>query len=225
MSTSQLSCLSPESFRLVCVGLTLAARVLWWMFHRISWDRRESRRRWAGRPLPLRSLVVLGSGGHTMEMLALLKDLDQDKYRCDFILGDTDSTSLKKVQATRPDLAENLERFHTIPRSREVGQSWTSTLFSTVKAFASCLGLVWKLRPQVLLVNGPGTCIPVVAAALFFELVAFRSLSLVFVESVCRVKSLSMTGKLTYLVSDSFVVHWPELAERYPKAQYLGVLL
>eukprot|EP00439_Symbiodinium_sp_Y106_P083895 s1605_g24.t1 len=217
---------------LVCVGLTLAARVLWWMFHRISWDRRESRRRWAGRsepkcrlPLPLRSLVVLGSGGHTMEMLSLLKDLDQDKYRCDFILGDTDSTSLKKVQATRPDLAENLERFHTIPRSREVGQSWTSTLFSTMKAFVSCLGLVWKLRPQVLIVNGPGTCIPVVAAALFFELAAFQSLSLVFVESVCRVKSLSMTGKLTYLVSDSFVVHWPELAERYPKAQYLGVLL
>ncbi|CAE7035944.1 ALG14 [Symbiodinium sp. CCMP2456] len=195
------------------------------MLERISWDRRESRRRWAGTPLPLRSLVVLGSGGHTMEMLSLLKDLDQDKYRCDFILGDTDSTSLKKVQATRPDLAENLERFHTIPRSREVGQSWTSTLFSTMKALASCLGLVWKLRPQVLIVNGPGTCIPVVAAALFFELVAFRSLSLVFVESVCRVKSLSMTGKLTYLVSDSFVVHWPELAERYPKAQYLGVLL
>ncbi|CAE7867872.1 ALG14 [Symbiodinium necroappetens] len=210
---------------LVCAWLTLAARVLWWMLERISWDRTENRRRWAGTRLPLRSLVVLGSGGHTMEMLSLLKDLDQDKYRCDFILGDTDSTSLKKVQATRPDLAENLERFHSIPRSREVGQSWTSTLFSTMKALASCLGLIWKLRPQVLIVNGPGTCIPVVAAALFFELVAFRSLSLVFVESVCRVKSLSMTGKLTYLVSDSFVVHWPELAERYPKAQYLGVLL
>ncbi|CAE7252013.1 ALG14 [Symbiodinium natans] len=160
-----------------------------------------------------------------MEMLSLLKDLDQDKYKCHFIMGETDSTSLKKVQATRPDLAANLQHFHTIPRSREVGQSWASSLPSTCRAFIACLSLVWKLCPQVLIVNGPGTCVPVVAAALLFELVAFRNLSLVFVESVCRVKSLSMTGKLLYLVSDSFVVHWPELAARYPKAQYLGVLL
>ncbi|CAE7652499.1 ALG14 [Symbiodinium pilosum] len=205
--------------------LACAARVLWWMLERVSWDRRKNRRRWADAPLPLQSLVVLGSGGHTMEMLSLLRDLDQDKYKCQFIMGETDSTSLKKVQAVRPDLAAHPHRFHTIPRSREVGQSWASSLPSTLKAFIACLSLVWKLHPQVLIVNGPGTCIPVVAAALLFELVTFRSCSLVFVESVCRVKSLSMTGKLVYLVSDSFIVHWPELAERYPKAQYLGVLL
>mmetsp|Transcript_18694 Transcript_18694/g.35070 ORF Transcript_18694/g.35070 Transcript_18694/m.35070 type:complete len:221 (-) Transcript_18694:54-716(-) len=205
--------------------LLIAARVAWWALGRISWRQQKNRCRWAGRPLPLQSLVVLGSGGHTMEMLSLLRDIDQSRYQCDFVMGETDSTSLKKVAATRPDLAKNPSRFHTIPRSREVGQSWASTVPSTCKALIACLSLVWRLQPQVLIVNGPGTCVPVVAVALLLEIFAFRSFSLIFVESVCRVKSLSMSGKLAYLFSDVFVVHWPELAERYPKAQYLGVLL
>ena len=60
-------------------------------------------------------------------------------------MAETDSSSLKKVQATRPDLAEDLSRFHNIPRSREalrvskehlerqVGQSWASTVFTTAQ--------------------------------------------------------------------------------------------
>ncbi|CAJ1334067.1 unnamed protein product [Effrenium voratum] len=199
-------------------------RLLWWAFSRLSKRQTPPRQPWHG-PLPLRTAVVLGSGGHTMEMLALLKKFDQGQYRCDFIMGQTDSTSLKKVQATRPDLAKDLSRFHSVPRSREVGQPWVSSIWTTLKAFAVCLGLVWQLRPQVVLVNGPGTCIPVVAAALVFEVMAFRPVSLVFVESVCRVTSLSMSGKLIYFLADAFVVHWPELAEKYPKAQYLGILL
>ncbi|CAK9069481.1 unnamed protein product [Durusdinium trenchii] len=194
-----------------------------WLVARV-WSKRK-RRSWAGTAqLPLRTAVVLGSGGHTMEMLSLLKEVDQERYRCDFIMAQTDSSSLKKVQATRPDLAKDLTRFHVIPRSREVGQSWSSSLLTTAQAFLACLGLVWELNPQVLLVNGPGTCFPVVAAVLLFELIAFRRVSLIFVESVCRVKSLSMSGKLIYPFADAFLVHWPELVERYAKAQYLGIL-
>lgn len=168
---------------------------------------------------------MLGSGGHTTEMLGLLKDFDQKRYCCDFILAETDTTSVKKVAALRPDLAEEPKRFHHIPRSREVGQSWSSSALTTAWALLACLGLVWRLRPQVVLVNGPGTCVPVVAAALLFELLVGRKVLVVFVESVCRVKSLSLTGHLLYPLADVFVVQWPELAERYPQAQHCGILL
>lgn len=159
-------------------------------------------------------------------MLGLLQKFEQSRYQLDFIIAETDSTSLKRVEAVRPDLTSDLSRFHTVPRSREVGQTWVSTVGSTAKAFFSCLALVWRLRPQVVLVNGPGTCVPVVAAALLFELlVPFRAVTLIFAESICRVESISLTGKLLYAFTDLFVVHWPELAGKYPKAQYLGVLL
>ncbi|CAE8711267.1 unnamed protein product, partial [Polarella glacialis] len=171
--------------------LILVVRVLWWAFRRISTQRSdEPRHQWRGEGLPLRTLVVLGSGGHTSEMLGLIKEFNQKRYCCEFIVADTDSTSVKRVSAARPDLTQDLSRFHTVPRSREVGQSWCSSALSTAKAFLSCLSLVWRIHPQVLLVNGPGTCVPVVAAALLFELVAFRPVSLIFAESVCRVKSL-----------------------------------
>ncbi|CAL1149355.1 unnamed protein product [Cladocopium goreaui] len=212
------------------MGLVVSALVLvllrcvWWMLSRISTSQNKPRRTWASWPLPLRTTVVLGSGGHTMEMLALIKDLNQERYICDFILAETDTSSLKKVQATCPDLAKDLDRFHVIPRSREVGQSWPSSVMTTAKAFLACIRLVWELQPQVLLVNGPGTCAPVVGAALLFELIAFRCISLIFVESICRVKTLSMSGKLVYPFADVFVVHWPELAEKYTKAQFMGIL-
>ena len=43
-----------------------------------------------------------------------------------------------------------------IPRSREVGQSYLSSILSTLKAFANCITMVYKERPSLLLVNGPG---------------------------------------------------------------------
>merc|ERR1712146_388015 len=114
---------------------------------------------------------------------------------------------------------------HYIPRSRDVGQAWSSSAVSFVKALLYCLGLVWRLRPQVVLVNGPGTCVPVAYAALLFELLVGRKVVLIFIESFCRTRSLSFTGKLLYPFCDAFVVQWERLAQKYYKAQYCGVLL
>ncbi|CAK0879783.1 unnamed protein product [Prorocentrum cordatum] len=205
--------------------LLLLLRLACWARRRISTARRPPQRLWQGHPLPLRALAVLGSGGHTTEMLGLLAGFDQGRYHFQFVLADTDTTSLKKVGAARPDLVEDTSRFHAVTRSREVGQSWSSSAVSTARAFLECLTIVWAIRPQVLLVNGPGTCVPVVAAALFFELVFGRPVVLIFTESFCRVKSLSLTGRMLYALADVFVVHWPALVERYPKAQYCGVLM
>ena len=38
---------------------------------------------------------------------------------------------------------------------------------------------------------------------------------LVFVESFCRVESLSLTGLLVRPVCDAFVVQWEQLKEKY----------
>jgi beta-1,4-N-acetylglucosaminyltransferase len=53
----------------------------------------------------------------------------------------------------------------TIPRSREVGQSYLTSVWTTLVALAAAVRVVWATRPDLLLVNGPGTCLPLVAAA------------------------------------------------------------
>ncbi|KAG6614903.1 UDP-N-acetylglucosamine transferase subunit ALG14 [Phytophthora cinnamomi] len=176
----------------------------------------------AGRQI--RVMAVLGSGGHTTELLKLMKRLKRDVYTpITFVVAETDKTSQAKTELDwKPTDAD---AFAIIPRSREVGQSWSSTVWTTLRSFQTCLGLVYNRRPQLVLCNGPGTCIPICAAVLLFRVLGIQSDSrIVFCESFARVQHLSLTGKLLYYVADEFVVQWPQLQAKYPRTKHLGVI-
>ena len=49
--------------------------------------------------------------------------------------------------------------------------------------------------------------------------------TVVFVESLCRVQSLSLTGKILSYFADVCVVQWPQLHQKYPQTVYLGRLI
>ena len=81
------------------------------------------------------------TGGHTSELLNLIKHLDPKKYRpLHLVRANTDIMSHDR---SRAELNRSwILRSHEIPRSREVGQSWFSTMFSTIRTirinFNSC---------------------------------------------------------------------------------------
>jgi beta-1,4-N-acetylglucosaminyltransferase len=52
-----------------------------------------------------------------------------------------------------------------------------------------------------------------------------KRITIVFVESICRVESLSLSGRIVYYFADHIVVQWPELKEKYPMTRYLGRLV
>jgi beta-1,4-N-acetylglucosaminyltransferase len=188
-------------------------------------------------PIPV--LVVLGSGGHTTEMLFMTKNLNQAYYHpIHYCKASTDSTSPDRVRtmlnekakfpsrtteevaaANNLSDASTVPKIHSIPRSREVGQSYLSSVFSTLYSFYFAFVLVGRLQPQLILCNGPGTCIPICFAALIYRVLGVwkTSCKIVFVESYCRVQTLSLTGKLLYYAADLFIVHWKELQGKYPK--------
>lgn len=165
----------------------------------------------AGRA-PLRTLVVLGSGGHTAEMLAMLGQLDRRQFGpLHYVLATSDSTSERRVEAferqrvqqlhhasdhasdhhqrkqppqqplqqrPQPPLQQRADgtqaaeappppdwRILRVPRSREVGQSYLTSIVSTLYATLYALALVWRQMPSLVLCNGPGTCVPVCLAA------------------------------------------------------------
>ena len=163
------------------------------------------------------TLVVLGSGGHTAEMLRLITDFDFGRYTpLTLVTAATDTTSRAKAERELPREALATARWAAIPRAREVGQSFGSSVPSTLRALFACVHLIWTASPDLVLVNGPGTCVPVAVLA------RLSGARVIFVESWCRVESLSLTGRIMYWVAHRFVVHWPELARRYPRAEYLG---
>jgi beta-1,4-N-acetylglucosaminyltransferase len=177
-------------------------------------------------PAPRRLLAVLGSGGHTKELLSVLRALPAAlaSPRA-YILADTDATSLPSALALGALAAG--DAVHRIARAREVGQPALAAAWGTLRGFAHALRVVRAEQPRLLLVNGPGTCIPVCAAAVLLRALGLapRDLAIVFVESVCRVDSLSVSGHAAYWLglADVVAVQWRQLKERFPRAHYVGL--
>jgi beta-1,4-N-acetylglucosaminyltransferase len=175
----------------------------------------------------IRLLIVLGSGGHTAEMLTFLSAFHHPRLKSvAFFLAKTDNHSEKKARgwiASRN--CQDLDvTFHKITRSREVGQSWCSTVFTTVLGVYETIARYYTIRPDLVLCNGPGTCLPVVYCGFVGKVLGLSShTKLIFVESFARVKSLSLTGWLVYLFVDRFVVQWKELQDKWPRGtEYIG---
>jgi beta-1,4-N-acetylglucosaminyltransferase len=59
-----------------------------------------------------------------------------------------------------------------------------------------------------------GTCLPICMAGYLLRYCGVRPVRVVFVESFCRVKTLSLTGRLLYYFADRFVVQWPQLKDK-----------
>eukprot|EP00981_Chlorochromonas_danica_P001437 scaffold300_cov173-Ochromonas_danica.AAC.5 len=157
-------------------------------------------------------------------MIMLLRKLSSVKYQpVHNILAESDRTSLEKISSSSLSLfQENDCHWYRIMRSREVKQSWLSTVFTTLLSCLQSLWITLSVKPDLILCNGPGTCVPICYGAFLWKLLGLSDTSIIFVESFCRVESLSITGKLLYPIADRFIVQWPSLAEKYSRAEYLG---
>ncbi|KAG4085551.1 Alg14-domain-containing protein [Neocallimastix lanati (nom. inval.)] len=168
------------------------------------------------RKTPVSTMIVLGSGGHTTEMVRLVKNLPKNRYSPrNYVVADNDTMSKEKMK-----LIENNSTDSTlieIPRSREVHQSFFTSIFTTLNAMLYCFKYNYIYQPELIICNGPGTCIPVCYSALILSWLmpwrrhGFGHIKIVYVESLARVTSLSLTGKLLLPTASLFIVQWPEL--------------
>ncbi|KAL5276797.1 ALG14 family protein [Megaselia abdita] len=170
-----------------------------------------------------KTVIVLGSGGHTAEMMVVLNNLNKAFYSPRlYVVANTDKLSKEKVKQFE-DSSSDHEVFE-ITRSREVKQRFVTAFFTTLLAFLNCFPLIWKERPDLVLCNGPGTCIPVCFAALILRWIRrIPKCKIVFIESFCRVKTLSLSGKLLKPFVDMFVVQWEDLVDE--KSSYFGPIM
>ncbi|XP_058451966.1 UDP-N-acetylglucosamine transferase subunit ALG14 homolog [Malaya genurostris] len=186
----------------------------------------------AKRKGPIKTMIVMGSGGHTAEMLQIAQQLDLTKYSPrQYVIAAADKTSVVKVidveVRREPDMAKQNYEIVTITRSRHVQQNYFSSIFTTLTAILNSIPVVLRKRPDLILTNGPGTCVPICLVAFLAKLFFVNNnCKIVFVESFCRVKSLSLSGKILLWITDLFVVQWPGLARNGAgrKVEYFGRL-
>ncbi|XP_013169455.1 PREDICTED: UDP-N-acetylglucosamine transferase subunit ALG14 homolog [Papilio xuthus] len=171
----------------------------------------------------LNTIICIGSGGHTTEMLRLIPIMNKNKFKPRlYILSDSDVCSEIKIHATERSATNyGLSR---IPRCRKVRQSYLSSVFSTLYATFRTIPIIYKFKPDVILCNGPGTCIPVCAVAFMFRCLFLLDCRIIFIESICRVRTLSLSGRILQYFADLIIVQWPHLRNICLRAKYLGRL-
>ncbi|KAL5082867.1 hypothetical protein Trisim1_002750 [Trichoderma cf. simile WF8] len=189
------------------------------------------------------NLFVLGSGGHTKEMLMMMDDgfCDFADFHRRYLISSGDSMSENHVHDYEESLASLCESHGTSPgtydkfivtRARRVHQPLWSTpftaLLSIVEIFPALLippkGLVgMKMKscyPSRVFSNGPATGFFVALAVHLLKmayLVPESCMKVIYIESWARISTLSLTGKLLLYtgIADVFVTQHQEVATRY----------
>ncbi len=82
--------------------------------------------------------------------------------------------------------------------------------------FVQSLWLFLWQRPSVVISTGADTAIPTCLIAKFF------GKKIIFIESFCRIKEPSLSGKIMYKKANLFLAQWPENKKFFPKAEYAG---
>ena len=133
--------------RALALALALACvNVFLWFVRNLA---RPLRARWRAKER-LRALVVLGSGGHTSEMLSLLERLPADSYAPrTYVVARTDDKSASKALERERRLTGASASVVRIGRAREVGQSFLTSAATTAFALVEAVA-VSELRLQVL---------------------------------------------------------------------------
>jgi UDP-N-acetylglucosamine:LPS N-acetylglucosamine transferase len=149
----------------------------------------------------MRVLIVCSSGGHLTQALAL-KSWWGDHERSWVTLPTEDA------------------------RSRLVGEQVIEAHYPTVrnfpnliKNFALARRVLRTVRPDLIFSTGAAIALP------FFVQARSFGARTVFLEPVDRIASPSLSGRLVYPFTDSFLVQWDTLASAYPGARDVGVIL
>jgi UDP-N-acetylglucosamine:LPS N-acetylglucosamine transferase len=158
----------------------------------------------------MKVLVVLGRGGHTTEILKLV-DLLGPIYDYSYLMPIHNHTSEGKIKIVGPTYRANP------PRGKR------SNLLTTLKDCFLCsvqqFQILLRARPAAILSAGAGIAVPI---SVFGRLLGAK---IIYVETACRVRMLSVTGRILYRIAHLFFVQWEPLIVRYPKAIYAGRLL
>lgn len=95
-----------------------------------------------------------------------------------------------------------------------------TNVWRMIKTFFKTFNILKKEKPDLIISTGPEIAIP------SFTIAKLIGIKTIYIESWCRVKTRSGTGRLLYYISDIFLVQWPDLLRQYgKKASFKGAVI
>lgn len=150
-------------------------------------------------------IFVCSSGGHLSEMLKLKKLFNEYDY-----LLVTEKTEITENLSDN----YNMEFFKYGPNKNKIKYIW-AVIYNMFKS----INILVKFKPKTVLTTGAQ-----VGGIMCFFAKLFGK-KVIYIESLAKVNSLSVTGKMVYPFANKFYVQWEDLAKKYKKAEYLGRLM
>jgi beta-1,4-N-acetylglucosaminyltransferase len=197
---------------------------------------------------PTHLLAILGSGGHTAEMLAMLQGLDTHLYtHRTYVVSAGDALSAQRAKAFEDELRKGAQEaggrqverkggtgedgygsysIWIVPRARNIHQSAITAPFTCLRTLRVSLQLLANppglprhipRAPDVILANGPATSAIVIFAQLLLRFMdiggrtGHERTRVVFVESLARVRRVSLSARVVRWCVDRLLVQWDEL--------------
>ena len=154
-------------------------------------------------------MVILGGGGHTEQMLRVVKMLDK-KFKYIYIITHDDKVSEKRIEIEG--------KIYEVRKAIIPYRSKLTWPFSLLLNFIKSLLIFVKEKPYAIISSGPGTAILISFIGKIF------GSKVIFIESWSRVTTPSSSGKIVYKFADLFFVQWESLKKSYPKAIFAGRL-
>lgn len=173
-------------------------------------------------------MILLGSGGHTGEMIKILEQSGGFKnMKRQYFISSGDETSILKLKQFEESVLKSCPKDYkilNIYRARGIGDNKTISILKTLWSFKSLIGKI-DFQNDIFLTNGPGTAIPIAYMLFLLKFLGFCHTKIIYVESLARVKDLSLTGKLILPISDRIMVQWKSLTKKYRRCEYHGILV
>ena len=149
-------------------------------------------------------LFISSTGGHFSELMQLKPIMEKCNY---FIVTEKTETNKNLKQKYGKKLS------YLVYGTKKNMLKYPFVLL--INSFKS-LYIFLKFRPKVIITTGTHTAGPMCCIGKIF-----RS-KIIFIETFANRTTKTSTGKLLYLIADSFIVQWEEMREVYPKAKCFG---
>lgn len=176
-------------------------------------DRHKNRKRL--QRIIMKICLECADGGHLDEMISIL-DAFEGNELC-FITFDTMTTNdLHKIARTI-----YVKNFKGVidPASLPSPLIWIYAFFYIINMMIPSFQIIRQERPDVIVSTGGPVTIPL---SYIGKLLGVR---IIYIESLTRINSPSLTGRFIYPITDLFLVQWESMLVYYKKAKYWGKVI
>jgi len=163
--------------------------------------------------------VVCSAGGHLTQALSILETFSGQE--CFLMIQDF--PTVKEFNPPQFSKTYHLKILFNYGLGIKITPNqiiWFGVYFTLLENMVEIIKIFFKEKPDILFSTGSEIAVPA-----FYIGKCLFGCRLIFLESIARIKDISLTGKVVMPITDLFLVQWEELSRKYKKAKFWGRII